>query len=78
MCSVSGLVVVDPSKAKEAAVEFAQLMVRAADRGRDSHGVEVINEDGTRQSFKSLGRPGDELKGWLSSHVTESTRVLVA
>ncbi len=77
MCSVSGVILLDPSKYKQVEEKFSRIMKRAEDRGRDSFGLVAIREDGSVLSSKSLGKPSDQEEK-LFGVFDEKTSVVVA
>ena len=75
MCSVNGMVLLNSANAKEAAREFAKLMMKASDRGRDSYGLVLLGKEGIR-SFRRAGTPGPELEEWLLENIDGKTIVV--
>ena len=77
VCSVSGVLLLNPAKYKEVEEALIKILKRAEDRGRDSFGVVAIQEDGTVRSVRRLGKVSgqeDAIRGLL----TERTRVVIA
>ncbi|MEM3347920.1 MAG: 7-cyano-7-deazaguanine synthase QueC [Metallosphaera sp.] len=77
MCSVTGVLILDPSTYLDVESKLSSILIKAEDRGRDSFGIVSINVDGSVNQVKSLGRPSknqEKLKGIVS----EKTRVIVA
>ncbi|WP_369610920.1 7-cyano-7-deazaguanine synthase QueC [Sulfurisphaera javensis] len=77
MCSVSGVLILKPENYKKIEKKFIQILKKAEDRGRDSFGVIIINQDGTTKSVKSLGKPSlqeEKLYGIFD----EKSRVVIA
>ncbi|MEM3949239.1 MAG: 7-cyano-7-deazaguanine synthase, partial [Saccharolobus sp.] len=47
MCSVSGVLILNPKNFDKVERKLADILKRAEDRGRDSFGIVVIQKDGT-------------------------------
>ncbi|MCY0861011.1 MAG: 7-cyano-7-deazaguanine synthase QueC [Metallosphaera prunae] len=77
MCSVTGVLIMDPIKYAEVNQKLKSILIRAEERGRDSFGVIAVEEDGHVRSVKSLGRPSLNQEK-LDGIITEKTRVVVA
>ena len=77
VCSVSGALLLNPKKYKEVEEKLIEILTRAEDRGRDSFGVVVVDEDGSVRGVRGIGRFSehkDEVRGLLN----ERSRVVVA
>lgn len=59
MCSVTGVILLNPLKYKEVERKLVQVLKKAEDRGRDSFGVISVRKDGSTIHSKSLGKPSD-------------------
>ncbi|EHP70878.1 queuosine biosynthesis protein QueC [Metallosphaera yellowstonensis MK1] len=77
MCSVTGVLLLDPRKYSEVEARLAEILIRAEDRGRDSFGIVTISSKGEISQVKVVGRPSlnkEKLMGVLSP----DTKVVVA
>ncbi|AHC50782.1 7-cyano-7-deazaguanine synthase [Sulfolobus acidocaldarius SUSAZ] len=77
MCSVTGVLILNPRNYKEIEKKLAKILIRAEDRGRDSFGIVVIQSDGSTKSSKHVGKPSlqeEKLYGILD----ENSKVVIA
>ncbi|MGC9105181.1 MAG: 7-cyano-7-deazaguanine synthase QueC [Thermoprotei archaeon] len=77
MCSVTGALLLNPKKYKQVEERLIEILTRAEDRGRDSFGVVVIEEDGSVRSVRRVGKFSDQ-KDSVRGLLTDSSRVVVA
>ncbi|TRM76902.1 7-cyano-7-deazaguanine synthase, partial [Sulfolobus sp. B5] len=77
MCSVSGILILNPKNYDKVERKFANILKKAEDRGRDSFGIVVIQKDGSLKVRKSLGRPSEK-EELLYGILDEDSRVVIA
>lgn len=77
MCSVSGVLILNPKNFDKVERKLADILKRAEDRGRDSFGIVVIQKDGTVKVRKSIGKPSEK-EELLYGILDEDSRVVIA
>ncbi len=76
MCSVAGVVILNPSKYKEVERKFASIIKKGEERGRDSFGIVSIRRDGSVVASRSLGRPSEHEEKLLGVFSGDTTVVV--
>ncbi|MEM0016111.1 MAG: 7-cyano-7-deazaguanine synthase QueC [Saccharolobus sp.] len=77
MCSVSGVLILNPNNFEKIEKRLASILKKAEDRGRDSFGIVVIQKDGEIKVRKSLGKPSEK-EELLYGIIDENSRVVIA
>ncbi|MEM3351435.1 MAG: 7-cyano-7-deazaguanine synthase QueC [Saccharolobus sp.] len=77
MCSVSGVLILNPKNFEKIEKRLAGILKKAEDRGRDSFGIVVIQKDGEIKVRKSLGKPSEK-EELLYGIIDENSRVVIA
>ncbi|MEM0068537.1 MAG: 7-cyano-7-deazaguanine synthase QueC [Saccharolobus sp.] len=77
MCSVSGVLILNPNNFEKIEKRLAGILKKAEDRGRDSFGIVVIQKDGEIKVRKSLGKPSEK-EELLYGIIDENSRVVIA
>ncbi|MEM0363712.1 MAG: 7-cyano-7-deazaguanine synthase QueC [Sulfolobaceae archaeon] len=77
MCSVSGVLILNPKNFEKIEKRLASILKKAEDRGRDSFGIVVIQKDGEIKVRKSLGKPSEK-EELLYGIIDENSRVVIA
>jgi len=77
VCSVSGVLILNPKNFDKVERKLADILKRAEDRGRDSFGIVVIQKDGTVKVRKSVGKPSEK-EELLYGILDEDSRVVIA
>jgi 7-cyano-7-deazaguanine synthase len=77
VCSVSGVLILNPKNFEKIEKRLASILKKAEDRGRDSFGIVVIQKDGEIKVRKSLGKPSEK-EELLYGIIDENSRVVIA
>ncbi|AWR96438.1 7-cyano-7-deazaguanine synthase QueC [Acidianus sulfidivorans JP7] len=77
MCSVNGVLILDNNNYDKIEKKFIQIFKNAEDRGRDSFGIVILDNEGNTRSIKSVGKPSENEEK-LYGIFDEKTSVVIA